>query len=129
MTIFADPAMDEQCQKIGENFHAQLAAYLEIEHDPDLDQDIAVGQALMVGIGYNAPRLAADLYNRWAADQGYLPITFIGTLTNSDETRSYLFNIVVAIVRLDQSCNIQDVHDLRAVPAHAVVLPPVSAVV
>jgi hypothetical protein len=117
MTIFADPTMDAQCQKIGENFHAQLADQLTIEHDPDPDQDMAVGQTLMIGIGYNAPRLATDLYNRWAMDRGYLPITYIGTLTNPDETRSYLFHIVVAIVRLDQACNIQDVHDLRAVPA------------
>jgi len=119
MMIFASQAYVHRCQQLGEAFHDQLHQALPDPdaHDIDDGHNQEVGQALFLTTLYDAPLLGADLYNQWAAEAGYAPITYIGTMIGADGLRSYLINIVTAIVRIGADGAIQDVHDLRSAPA------------
>ena len=126
-TIFNDPTIDAVCVELGVKFHTQLDRMLgeETAHPDDPEHNMAVGQALYIGINFRAPALAADLYNRWARTHGYEPAVYIATLTNAVGARAYSFHIGIALVCIDADYQIQDVQDLRrSKPAPEKVLSP-----
>lgn len=103
---FSDPRIQATCRAIGEDFHRQLRAQVEDLHPDDADHDEMVGQALYVGIEYNAPTLALEAYNQWARQSGYAPITLTCRVEFPNGATDWILDIKTATVVVNRQYQI-----------------------
>ena len=115
---FSDPGVQVACRQIGEAFHRQLHAQIADSHPDDPDHDAMVGQALYLGIEYNAPTLALEAYNQWAKLSGYVPITVACRIEYPNGNTDWILDIQTAVVAVNRRYGITVVSRPEPVTDH-----------